>query len=104
AHQNVTKLNANDYSTSLTGVKFKLAHKRAGQDKWSASPRAQRKRLIKILQELIQDLEKQAIEEASQPRKAKKKAVKVREAVAAKGALPGPENAGRESTPSPRGG
>src|ERR1051325_7592966 len=52
AHQNVTKLNANDYSTSMTGVKFKLAHKRAGQDRWSASPRAQRKHLIKILRDM----------------------------------------------------
>ena len=46
AHQNVTKLNANDYSTSMTAYKFKLAHKRAGQDKWSASVRAQRTHLI----------------------------------------------------------
>src|SRR5881396_3908191 len=67
AHQNVTKLNANDYSTSMTGLKFKLAHKRADQDKWSASERAQRKRLIKILQEMIQDLEQQAIEDAAKP-------------------------------------
>lgn len=65
AHQNVTKLNANDYSTSMTGLKFKLAHQRAGQEKWSASPRAQRKRLIKILKELIEDLESQADEPAS---------------------------------------
>jgi hypothetical protein len=59
AHQNVTKLNANDYSTSMTGVKFKLAHKRAEQEKWSASPRAQRKHLIKILREMIVELERQ---------------------------------------------
>src|SRR5438067_3457052 len=59
AHQNVTKLNANDYSTSMTGLKFKLAHKRADQEKWSASPRAQRKRLIKILQGIIEELEKE---------------------------------------------
>jgi len=59
AHQNVTKLNANDYSTSLTGVKFKLAHKRAGNEKWSASSQAQRRRLIKILQGMIVDLEKE---------------------------------------------
>src|SRR5438876_2812143 len=52
AHQNVTKLNANDYSTSMTGVKFKLAHKRADNEKWSAGPRAQRNRLIKILREM----------------------------------------------------
>lgn len=28
AHQNVKKLNANDYSTSLSGLKYKLGHKR----------------------------------------------------------------------------
>jgi|SRR5581483_11130147 len=67
AHQNVTKLNANDYSTSMTGVKFKLAHKRAGREKWSATPRAQRKRLIKILQDMIEHLEQQGQEEARKP-------------------------------------
>src|SRR5882762_9093362 len=71
AHQNVTKLNANDYSTSMTGFKYKVAHKRADQDKWSASPRAQRKRLIKFLQGLIQDLEQEALEEAGKSAKAK---------------------------------
>src|SRR3989440_4233510 len=72
AHQNVTKLNANEYSTSLTGLKFKLAHKRADQDKWSASTRAQRKHLIKILQEMIRELEQQASEEAGKPTEEKK--------------------------------
>jgi hypothetical protein len=67
AHQNVTKLNANEYSTSMTGLKFKLAHKRADQEKWSASARAQRRRLIKILQELIKELEQQAMEDTSKP-------------------------------------
>src|SRR5262245_61300719 len=67
AHQNVTKLNANDYSTSLTGAKFKLAHKRADQDKWSASTRAQRRRLIKILQNMIAELEQQAEEDFRKP-------------------------------------
>jgi hypothetical protein len=28
AHQNVRKLDANNYSTSMTGIKYKLAHKR----------------------------------------------------------------------------
>ena len=37
AHQNVRKLTANEYSTSMTGMKFKVAHKRAETDKWSAS-------------------------------------------------------------------
>jgi len=59
AHQNVAKQSANDYTTSLTGLKFKIAHKRAGSDKWSATPRTQRKRMIKFLQSVITDLEKQ---------------------------------------------
>src|SRR5688572_22695540 len=57
AHQNVRKLNANDYSTSLTGMKYKLAHKRADKATWSASDKAQRKRLIKIFQGMIDQLE-----------------------------------------------
>jgi hypothetical protein len=31
AHQNVFKLNANDYTTAMTGLKYKLAHKRAAK-------------------------------------------------------------------------
>jgi hypothetical protein len=61
AHQNVRKLNANDYTTSLTGLKFKLAHKRADKDKWSTSGKTQKKRLIKLLQEFIAQLEKEPI-------------------------------------------
>ena len=61
-HQNVRKLNANDYTTSLSGLKYKIAHKRAGSEKWSASPAAQRKRLIKFLREVIDDLENQGAE------------------------------------------
>lgn len=57
AHQNVRKLNANDYSTELSGMKFKLAHKRADKTTWSASEKAQRKRLIKIFQGMIDQLE-----------------------------------------------
>jgi hypothetical protein len=62
AHQNVRKLNANDYATSMTGLKFKVAHKRADNDKWSASEGAQRKRLIEFLSEVIESLEKHATE------------------------------------------
>lgn len=58
AHQNVRKLNANDYTTSLTGLKFKLAHRRADKDKWNISDKAQRKRLIKLLKDVIVQLEK----------------------------------------------
>lgn len=59
AHQNVAKQTANDYTTSLTGLKFKIAHKRAGSEKWSATPKTQRKRMIRFLQTVIADLEKQ---------------------------------------------
>lgn len=61
AHQNVRKLNANDYTTSLTGLKYKLAHKRADKDKWNTSARTQKKRLIKLLQEFIAQLEKEPV-------------------------------------------
>src|SRR6478672_254958 len=53
ADQTVKKLNANDYSTAMTGFKYKVGHKRADSDKWSASDNAQRKRLVKFLRELI---------------------------------------------------
>jgi hypothetical protein len=67
AHQNVHKLNANDYTTSMTGVKFKIAHKRAESDKWSATPKTQRKRMIKFLRDVIADLEHQQDEETAAP-------------------------------------
>ena len=59
AHQNVAKQSANEYTTSLAGLKFKIAHKRAGNGKWSATPKTQRKRMIMFLQTAIADLEKQ---------------------------------------------
>ena len=65
ADQNVKKLNANDYSTAMAGLKFKIAHKRADTEKWSATPSTQRKRLIKFLQEVIDSLENEAAEEES---------------------------------------
>ncbi len=58
AHQNTTKRSANDYTTSLTGLKFKIAHKRAGSEKWSATPRTQRKRMIMFLEGVIADLKR----------------------------------------------
>src|SRR5438067_6010877 len=39
AHQNTTKRSANDYTTSLTGLKFKIAHRRAGSEKRSEERR-----------------------------------------------------------------
>jgi hypothetical protein len=61
SHQHVAKLNANDYSTEMTGIKYKLAHKRADKEKWSTSITTQRKRLIKLLQDMIETLQKEPI-------------------------------------------
>ncbi len=57
AHQYVEKLNANDYITQMVGLKYKLAHKRAGKETWNASGNAQKKHLIEILKSLIAELE-----------------------------------------------
>lgn len=59
AHQYVEKLDANNYSTQMVGLKYKLAHKRAAGNKWSASDESRRRKLIAILKELIADLEKE---------------------------------------------
>jgi hypothetical protein len=66
AHQNVAKMSANDYTTSLTGLKFKIAHKRAGSEKWSATPRTQRKRMIQFLEGVVADLKKYGTEDLSE--------------------------------------
>jgi len=57
ADQVVTKLDANTYSTELRGTKFKLAHKRAGSDTWSGGDVARRRQLVRILQQMIAELE-----------------------------------------------
>jgi hypothetical protein len=59
AHQNVLKLDANAYTTSLAGLKFKIAHRRAETGKWSATPPTQRKRMIEFLRGVIKELERQ---------------------------------------------
>jgi hypothetical protein len=61
AHQRVEKLNANDYSTTLMGLKYKIAHKRADKNKWSAKTPTQRDHLIKFLKEWIKQLEEEPI-------------------------------------------
>lgn len=48
AHQNVTKLDANDY-------------KRADKDKWSATMSTQRKHLITFLKEMITQMEHEPV-------------------------------------------
>jgi hypothetical protein len=71
AHQNVTKLNANEYTTSLTGMKFKLAHRRADKGTWSASVQAQRRHLIKILRQVSEDLEREEAANVAQAARAR---------------------------------
>jgi hypothetical protein len=61
SHQIVTKLNANDYTTEMTGLKYKLAHKRYDKEKWSASTKTQRKNLIKFLKGMIKQLEQDPV-------------------------------------------
>lgn len=57
SHQFVEKLNANDYTTQMVGLKFKLAHKRASKDTWNVSDKTKHKKLIQILKDFIAELE-----------------------------------------------
>jgi hypothetical protein len=61
ADQNVRKVDANNYTTSMTGFKYKLAHKRAEREKWNIADCSQRERLIQILQDTIVQLENEMI-------------------------------------------
>jgi hypothetical protein len=45
----------------MTGLKYKLAHRRAEKEKWNATYNTQRKRLIQILQELVDQLKKEMV-------------------------------------------
>ena len=65
AHQNVRKLDANSYTTSMEGLKYKLAHKRAEIGKWSSTDYAQKERLIQIFEGLIDQLKKEMVERLS---------------------------------------
>jgi hypothetical protein len=65
AHQNVRKLDANVYTTSMDGLKYKLAHKRVGINRWSLTENAQREQLIKILEEYVIRLKREIVEEAA---------------------------------------
>ena len=61
AHQRVEKLNADDYSTTLVGLKYKVAHRRASDNKWSAKTSTQRLHLIKFLKDMVRQLEQEVI-------------------------------------------
>src|SRR5882757_1430956 len=45
----------------MTGLKFKIAHKRADKGKWSASGPTQRKHLVAFLKEFAAQLEKEPV-------------------------------------------
>lgn len=59
AHQFVHKLNANDYTTAMTGLKLKVAHKRASKGEWNISEETKRKHLIEMLKGFIAELEQE---------------------------------------------
>ncbi len=61
AHQRVQKLNADDYSTGLSGLKYKLAHNRAGNREWNVKTPTQRSHLIKFLKQWLHELEEETI-------------------------------------------
>jgi hypothetical protein len=61
AHQHVEKLNADDYSTMMTGLKFKLAHRGGTSTKWNISGSSQRRHLITFLEEMIAQLKQTPI-------------------------------------------
>ena len=71
------KLDANRYTTSLTGMKLKVAHKRANSETWSATPSGQRKRMIAFLKDVIVELERQqpAKKARATPKREKQKVV-----------------------------
>jgi hypothetical protein len=60
----------------MTGNKYKIAHKRANKEKWSATDQTQKRYMIKILQEMIKEIEA-APEEETTVEQAKGKEKKV---------------------------
>jgi hypothetical protein len=71
ADQIVTKLDANSYTTEMVGLKYKLAHRRADKEDWSATDAGKRKRLIQLLKTMIAELEQKPA--VIKPRRAPKK-------------------------------
>jgi hypothetical protein len=55
----------------MTGMKFKLAHRRADKGTWSASVQAQRRHLIRILKQVADDLEREAAANEAKATRAK---------------------------------
>jgi hypothetical protein len=51
----------------MSGLKFKVAYKKADSGKWSATPHTQRKRMIAFLRDVIRDLESEQDEAPAAP-------------------------------------
>jgi hypothetical protein len=83
ADQTVKKLDANNYTTEMWGLKYKLAHKRADKAEWSTGERGQKQRLIRFLEQLIADLQRELSEAAPGVVKAKQKPVAAKKKPAA---------------------
>jgi hypothetical protein len=56
ADQSVKKLDANMYTTSMTGIKYKLAHRRSERENWNITETAQKRKLVQILEKLTVQL------------------------------------------------
>jgi hypothetical protein len=72
ADQVVKKLDANNYSTEMTGSKYKVAHKRVTKENWSADTAKQKREIIKILKDMIAEIETQPEPESEAPAEAGK--------------------------------
>lgn len=72
ANQEVTKLDANTYETSMQGFKCKIAYKKADEDKWNSGVVARRRRLIKFLKGMLAFLEQEELQSTKPKRIAKK--------------------------------
>jgi hypothetical protein len=50
----------------MDGLKYKLAHKRVGLNRWSLTENAQREQLIKILEEYIVQLKREMVDKGTE--------------------------------------
>jgi hypothetical protein len=50
----------------MAGLKYKLAHKRVGLNRWNLTESAQREQLIRILEEYVIQLKREMVDESAQ--------------------------------------
>jgi hypothetical protein len=65
AHQIVKKVDANKCTTTMTGIKYKLAHKRTEQENWNITEHTQKKLPTRILEGLVIQLKGEMNENTS---------------------------------------